>query len=58
MRQLSNVPSSVISSHSMHLGVLATAWHAINTKSMFTVYYKPRYVEISAVFLFYFGYFT
>jgi hypothetical protein len=42
MRQLSNVPSSVISSHSMHLGVLATAWHAINTKSMFTVYYKPR----------------
>jgi hypothetical protein len=44
MRQLSNVPSSVISSHSMHLGVLATAWHAINTKSMFTVYYKPRYV--------------
>ncbi|NP_001307056.1 Auxin response factor 4-like [Zea mays] len=42
MRQLSNVPSSVISSQSMHLGVLATAWHAINTKSMFTVYYKPR----------------
>ena len=54
MRQLSNVPSSVISSHSMHLGVLATAWHAINTKSMFTVYYKPRYVGIStAVVLFY-----
>nr|CAB3475308.1 unnamed protein product [Digitaria exilis] len=42
MRQLSNVPSSVISSQSMHLGVLATAWHAIKTKSMFTVYYKPR----------------
>uniref|UniRef100_K3XEZ7 Auxin response factor n=1 Tax=Setaria italica TaxID=4555 RepID=K3XEZ7_SETIT len=42
MRQLSNIPSSVISSQSMHLGVLATAWHAINTKSMFTVYYKPR----------------
>ncbi|KAM0826961.1 hypothetical protein ACQ4PT_068507 [Festuca glaucescens] len=42
MRQMSNVPSSVISSHSMHLGVLATTWHAINTKSMFTVYYKPR----------------
>jgi len=32
----------------MHLGVLATAWHAINTKSMFTVYYKPRYAEMSA----------
>jgi len=49
MRQLSNVPSSVISSQSMHLGVLATAWHAINTKSMFTVYYKPRYVDMSAI---------
>ncbi|XP_072999170.1 auxin response factor 4-like [Typha latifolia] len=42
MRQLTNVPSSVISSHSMHLGVLATAWHAITTKTIFTVYYKPR----------------
>lgn len=44
MRQQSNVPSSVISSHSMHLGVLATAWHAVVTGTMFTVYYKPRYV--------------
>ena len=43
MRQQNNVPSSVISSHSMHLGVLATAWHAVNTGTMFTVYYKPRY---------------
>ncbi|KAF8400062.1 hypothetical protein HHK36_015937 [Tetracentron sinense] len=42
MRQKSNVPSSVISSHSMHLGVLATAWHAVSTNTMFTVYYKPR----------------
>ncbi|XP_042375970.1 auxin response factor 2B-like isoform X1 [Zingiber officinale] len=42
MRQQNNVPSSVISSHSMHLGVLATAWHAVNTGTMFTVYYKPR----------------
>nr|CBA11996.1 putative auxin response factor 2 [Cabomba aquatica] len=42
MRQQSNVPSSVISSHSMHLGVLATASHAIQTGTMFTVYYKPR----------------
>jgi hypothetical protein len=44
MRQQANVPSSVISSHSMHLGVLATAWHAVNTGTMFTVYYKPRSV--------------
>lgn len=43
MRQQANIPSSVISSHSMHLGVLATAWHAIQTGTMFTVYYKPRY---------------
>ncbi|XP_050378925.1 auxin response factor 2 [Argentina anserina] len=42
MRQQGNAPSSVISSHSMHLGVLATAWHAIMTGTMFTVYYKPR----------------
>ncbi|GFP89435.1 auxin response factor 2 [Phtheirospermum japonicum] len=42
MRHQGNAPSSVISSHSMHLGVLATASHAIQTKTMFTVYYKPR----------------
>ncbi|KAK7358704.1 hypothetical protein VNO77_00642 [Canavalia gladiata] len=42
MRQQVNVPSSVISSHSMHLGVLATALHATSTGTMFTVYYKPR----------------
>ncbi|XP_059643079.1 auxin response factor 2B-like [Cornus florida] len=42
MRQQGNVPSSVISSHSMHLGVLATAWHAFTTGTIFTVYYKPR----------------
>lgn len=42
MRQQGVVPSSVISSHSMHLGVLATAWHAISSGTMFTVYYKPR----------------
>ncbi|XP_057516613.1 auxin response factor 2A isoform X2 [Amaranthus tricolor] len=42
MRQQDVVPSSVISSHSMHLGVLATAWHAYNSGTMFTVYYKPR----------------
>lgn len=42
MRQQGNIPSSVISSHSMHLGVLATAWHAYTTGTIFTVYYKPR----------------
>ncbi|GLJ15828.1 hypothetical protein SUGI_0261020 [Cryptomeria japonica] len=42
MRQQINMPSSVISSHSMHLGVIATASHAVSTRTMFTVYYKPR----------------
>ncbi|KAG8375132.1 hypothetical protein BUALT_Bualt10G0068600 [Buddleja alternifolia] len=41
-RQPSSMPSSVISSQSMHLGVLATANHAISTQTMFVVYYKPR----------------
>ncbi|KAK8618972.1 hypothetical protein V6N13_132945 [Hibiscus sabdariffa] len=42
LRQQANMPSSVISSHSMHLGVLATASHALSTRSMFSVFYKPR----------------
>ncbi|KAK1285959.1 Auxin response factor 9 [Acorus calamus] len=41
-RQQSSIPSSVISSQSMHLGVLATASHAVATQTLFTVYYKPR----------------
>ncbi|KAL2547609.1 Auxin response factor 9 [Forsythia ovata] len=42
VRQQSSMPSSVISSQSMHLGVLATASHAVATKTLFVVYYKPR----------------
>lgn len=42
-RQQSSMPSSVISSQSMHLGVLATASHAVSTQTRFVVYYKPRY---------------
>ncbi|XP_027335928.1 auxin response factor 9-like isoform X4 [Abrus precatorius] len=41
-RQASSMPSSVISSQSMHLGVLATASHAVATQTLFVVYYKPR----------------
>ncbi|KAK4379240.1 hypothetical protein RND71_001102 [Anisodus tanguticus] len=41
-RQQSTMPQSVISSQSMHLGVLATASHAITTQTRFVVYYKPR----------------
>ncbi|XP_042498844.1 auxin response factor 9-like isoform X2 [Macadamia integrifolia] len=41
-RQQSTMPSSVISSQSMHLGVLATASHAVATQTLFVVFYKPR----------------
>ncbi|GER57591.1 auxin response factor [Striga asiatica] len=41
-RQQNSMPSSVISSQSMHLGVLATASHAVLTQTLFVVYYKPR----------------
>ncbi|KAL8533372.1 hypothetical protein ACS0TY_009671 [Phlomoides rotata] len=41
-RQQSSMPSSVISSQSMHLGVFATASHVVLTQSFFVVYYKPR----------------
>ncbi|KAF5196197.1 Auxin response factor [Thalictrum thalictroides] len=41
-RQPSCMPSSVISSQSMHLGVLATASHALSTHTLFIVSYKPR----------------
>ncbi|KAK7337386.1 hypothetical protein VNO77_17956 [Canavalia gladiata] len=33
--------SSLISGHSMQLGILASASHAVATGSMFTVYYRP-----------------
>lgn len=41
-RQQSTIPASVISSQTMHLGVLATASHAVATHTLFTVFYKPR----------------
>ncbi|KAI4372068.1 hypothetical protein MLD38_010350 [Melastoma candidum] len=36
------MPSSVISSDSMHIGLLAAAAHAAATNSPFTVFYNPR----------------
>ncbi|KAL9265497.1 Auxin response factor 6-like protein [Drosera capensis] len=36
------VPSSVLSSDSMHIGLLAAAAHAAATKSRFTIFYNPR----------------
>ncbi|XP_076917019.1 auxin response factor 6-like [Bidens hawaiensis] len=36
------MPSSVLSSESMHLGLLAAAAHAAATNSRFTIFYNPR----------------
>ncbi|CAL9094999.1 unnamed protein product, partial [Musa acuminata var. zebrina] len=36
------MPSSVLSSDSMHIGLLAAAAHAASTNSRFTVFYNPR----------------
>ncbi|KAE8691582.1 Auxin response factor 25 [Hibiscus syriacus] len=36
------MPSSVLSSDSMHIGLLAAAAHAAATKSRFTIFYNPR----------------
>ena len=41
------MPSSVLSSDSMHLGLLAAAAHAAATNSRFTIFYNPRYVANS-----------
>lgn len=50
--QQSSMPSSVISSQSMHLGVLATAAHAVKTSTLFIVYYKPRFLVHTCVRIF------
>lgn len=36
------MPSSVLSSDSMHIGLLAAAAHAAATNSRFTIFYNPR----------------
>ncbi|XP_035834088.1 auxin response factor 19-like [Helianthus annuus] len=41
-RQPANLSSSVLSSDSMHIGVLAIAAHAAANNSPFTVFYNPR----------------
>ncbi|XP_076954875.1 auxin response factor 5-like [Bidens hawaiensis] len=41
-RQQTASPSSVISSDSMHIGVLAAAAHAAENRSPFTISYNPR----------------
>lgn len=41
-RQPTNISSSVLSSDSMHIGVLAAAAHASANTSPFTIFYNPR----------------
>ncbi|XP_027339805.1 auxin response factor 19-like isoform X2 [Abrus precatorius] len=41
-RQPINISSSVLSSDSMHIGILAAAAHAVANNSPFTVFYNPR----------------
>lgn len=41
-RQQTVMPSSVLSSDSMHFGVLAAASHAAATSSRFKIFYNPR----------------
>ncbi|KDP28078.1 hypothetical protein JCGZ_13849 [Jatropha curcas] len=41
MKLQNNASTTVISAHSMHHGILATALHAINTGTRFTVFYHP-----------------
>ncbi|XP_026420141.1 auxin response factor 2-like [Papaver somniferum] len=40
--KMQSYPSTSVSSHTMQLGILATASHALSTGSMFSVYYRPR----------------
>lgn len=42
-RQQPALSSSVISSDSMHIGILAAAAHAAANNSPFTIFYNPRY---------------
>ncbi|KAG8047907.1 hypothetical protein GUJ93_ZPchr0008g12145 [Zizania palustris] len=41
-RQPTNLSSSVLSSDSMHIGILAAAAHAAANNSQFTIFYNPR----------------
>ncbi|GKE70336.1 auxin response factor 19-like protein, partial [Tanacetum coccineum] len=42
-----NLSSSVLTSDSMHIGVLAAAAHAAANNSPFTIFYNPRHITIS-----------
>jgi hypothetical protein len=46
-RQPTNLSSSVLSSDSMHIGILAAAAHASANNSPFTVFYNPRSISVT-----------
>lgn len=46
-RQPTNLSSSVLSSDSMHIGILAAAAHASANNSPFTVFYNPRSTSVT-----------
>jgi hypothetical protein len=44
---VSDLSSSVLSSDSMHIGILAAAAHASANNSPFTVFYNPRSISVT-----------
>ena len=49
-RQQHALSSSVLSSDSMHIGILAAAAHAATNNSPFTIFYNPRYFRFPGVY--------
>lgn len=49
-RQPANLSSSVLSSDSMHIGILAAAAHAAANNSPFTVFYNPRLASLFTLY--------
>ena len=45
------MPSSVLSSDSMHIGLFAAAAHAAATNSCFTIFFNPRWQSLFKLFL-------
>lgn len=56
-RQPVNISSSVLSTDSMHIGILAAAAHAAANNSRFTVFYNPRSMAfISSFYVSFYSY--
>jgi len=55
MKLENNLSANILSSHSMQLGILSSASHAITTGSMFTIYFHPWWVIVMWWLLKFFG---